>query len=415
MSDKIRISLDDVNSLEVDQKLQQKNAVERTTEHYRQQVSSSMPSMTGSRGGGSLWYNSLIYMSVFGLIGGLLAWPVCEIAHQSMNGQLESLDRFANEVNLIDLDVSTGEISQTEYESRLERLKLKYEDNEYVALFFDESLNDFEKKSQLSQLLEGDKTSSFLSTLIFTSVAGMSIAGFLSIADAVVSKNVRQVIINGSVGLCLGMIGGIVVGLFIDTLYQALGGGAEGGMQLFARSIGWAILGFFLAIAPGVVMRSPKKLLVGLAGGFLGGLIGGGLFDVVGSVSGAAWLSRLVGLAAIGLIAGLGTGLIENVAKTGWMKVVGGMIAGKQFILYKNPTMIGSSPQCEIYLFKDVQVAPQHAAIRQVPLGYEIQDLGTQSGTIVNGAPINKVLLKNNDQIQIGGTAFSFQEKNKLN
>jgi hypothetical protein len=416
MSDKIRISLDDVNSLEVDQKLQQQSAVARTTEHYRQQVAPSLPSMAGHRRSTSIWYNTLFYMTIFGVLGGLLAWPACEIVWQSMNGQQESLLRFLGEANEIIIDTNIGEISEAEAESRFERLRLKYEDNEMVALLTDESLSDSDRESRLETLTDKSQSVSFISTLIFCAVGGMCIAVFLSVAEAVIGRNIREAVINGSVGLCLGMVGGIIVGLFLDKLYRAMGGGTgEGGVaaQVVARALGWAVLGLFLSVAPGIVMRSPKKLMIGLAGGFLGGLLGGGLFDLVGAATGTEWMSRLVGLVAIGAITGLGTGLIEHAAKTGWMKVVGGLISGKQFILYKNPTIVGSSPQCEIYLFKDVQVAPQHAAIRQVPQGYEIQNLGTTTSTFVNGSAISRVRLSNNDQIQIGGTTFSFQEKTK--
>jgi pSer/pThr/pTyr-binding forkhead associated (FHA) protein len=113
----------------------------------------------------------------------------------------------------------------------------------------------------------------------------------------------------------------------------------------------------------------------------------------------------------IGAFVGLGTGLIENIAKTGWLRVVAGLIAGKQFVLYRNPTYIGSSPQCEVYLFKDAQVRPRHAALHLVPGGFEIEDLNSGSGTFVNGAPITRVRLRNGDQVQIGSTCFVFQEK----
>ena len=73
-------------------------------------------------------------------------------------------------------------------------------------------------------------------------------------------------------------------------------------------------------------------------------------------------ISRLIALLAIGVVAGLATGLLENVVKAGWLKVTSGVIAGKQFILYRNPTYIGSSPDCQIYLFKDTQVGKRHAA-----------------------------------------------------
>ena len=116
-------------------------------------------------------------------------------------------------------------------------------------------------------------------------------------------------------------------------------------------------------------------------------------------------------IVAIGVIAGIGTGLIETAAKSGWLRVVAGLIAGKQFIIYKNPTCIGSSPQCEIYLFKDTRIGPRHAAIHTVHGGYEIEDLQSPTGTFVNGRPVSRVRLRNNDQVQIGATAFQFQEK----
>jgi proteasome lid subunit RPN8/RPN11 len=189
--------------------------------------------------------------------------------------------------------------------------------------------------------------------------------------------------------------------------------------QIFARTIGWAILGLFLAIAPGVVLLNMKRLAIGLAGGFIGGFVGGILFDAIAIITPeqdfveGAFLSRLVAITAIGAIAGLGTGLIELAAKTGWLRVVEGLIAGKQFVIYKNPTYLGSSPQCEIYLFKDPQVSPQHACIHAMPGGYDLEDLQSQTGTRVNGRTISRTRLRNGDRIQIGSTTLLFQEKQR--
>jgi hypothetical protein len=181
--------------------------------------------------------------------------------------------------------------------------------------------------------------------------------------------------------------------------------------QVMARAIGWAILGLFLSAAPGVVLRNWKRFGIGLAGGFMGGLLGGLLFDLIGRVTSSNLASRFVAIVAIGFIAGLGTGLIEKAAKTGWVRVIAGLIAGKQFIIYKNPTYIGSSPQCEIYLFKDPRVGPRHAAIHAVPGGYEIEDLRSPTGTFVNGKPVTRTRLHKNDQVQVSTTVFQFQEK----
>jgi pSer/pThr/pTyr-binding forkhead associated (FHA) protein len=117
-----------------------------------------------------------------------------------------------------------------------------------------------------------------------------------------------------------------------------------------------------------------------------------------------------VAILAIGVITGVGTGLIENAAKLGWLKVIEGLIAGKQFILYRNPSFIGSSPQCEIYLFRDNQVLRRHAALHMVPGGYEIEDLGTQR-TLVNNRAVRRLRLHSGDRIQIGRTRFAFHEK----
>jgi hypothetical protein len=152
---------------------------------------------------------------------------------------------------------------------------------------------------------------------------------------------------------------------------------------------------------------------VGLAGGFAGGVIGGLLFAPVAKMSGNAMLARAIATLAIGGIAGAATGLIENAAKAGWLKVIQGFIAGKQFILYRATTYIGSSPECHIYLFKDPAIGRRHAAVHIVPGGFDLEDLPLGGATFVNGRAVSRVRLRTGDQIQVGSTAFTFQEKVK--
>lgn len=354
--DKLKISWDDLSRPEVDQKVKQQELVNRAQQHYSQgggafaPVDPSNPyaaTQAAPVSAQSLWYNSLVYMSVFGFGGGLVAWMVLEAA------------------------IVAGGLGGGAREA--------------VLLF------------------------------MAMGVVGAAIAVPLSIADHVVAQNWRTALISGSVGLALGLLGGVLNLCIASLLYNALGGGDIGTpmvMQIFARGVAWSVVGLFLSIAPGVVLMNGKRFAIGLAGGFIGGLLGGVLFDVI-AIATNDTLSRIVGLTAIGLLSGLGTGLIELAAKTGWLKVVAGLIAGKQFVLYKNPTYLGSSPQCEIYLFKDPQVAPQHAALHQVPGGYDLEDLRSPTGTLVNGRKIARTRLKNNDLIQIGSTTLQFQEKAK--
>src|SRR5581483_6255042 len=132
---------------------------------------------------------------------------------------------------------------------------------------------------------------------------------------------------------------------------------------------------------------------------------GGLLFDPVALFTDSPQDARLVALVGIGVVAGAAAGLIENAAKTGWVRVIAGLIAGKQFILYRNPTYIGSSPDNQIYLFKDPKVGRRHAAIHLIGGGgFEIENLPLGDATVVNGKPITRARLRNGDEVRIGNT-----------
>jgi hypothetical protein len=246
----------------------------------------------------------------------------------------------------------------------------------------------------------------------------MFLALCLGIGEPLSERNLPRAVRNGALGAMLGLIGGISVSLFVDRVYRAAGGGGTADVQQFtirdvlARACAWGVLGLFLAAGPGLIMGNLKKIGSGLAGGLIGGAIGGALFDPVSSLAGPD-ISRLVALCAIGLLTGAGTGLIENATKTGWLKVTTGLIAGKQFILYRNPTYIGSGPECQIYLFRDPHVGRRHAALHVVPGGIELEDLPLGQTSIVNGHPVSRTRLRHGDQIAVGATTFLFQEKVK--
>jgi type III secretion system (T3SS) inner membrane Yop/YscD-like protein len=245
----------------------------------------------------------------------------------------------------------------------------------------------------------------------------MLIALSLSIAEPLIDHNYHGVAVNGAVGAMLGLFGGVIVSLFVDRLHHALGGSDAADLntvrQSIANAIKYGVIGSFLLIAPGLLMRNVRKLGVGLAGGFVGGVIGGLLFAPVAKLSGSPMLARALATITIGLLAGAATGMIENVAKSGWLKVIQGFIAGKQFILYRATTYIGSSPDCHVYLFKDPAIGRRHAAVHVVPGGFDLEDLPLGGATFVNGKAVSRVRLRSGDQIQVGQTAFTFQEKVK--
>lgn len=240
----------------------------------------------------------------------------------------------------------------------------------------------------------------------------MFVAIGLSTAESFMEQKYSQVVQRVCAAAILGVVGGFIGDFFAGRIFNFVLQGEKTIIKLFiARSLAWGIFGTFVAIAPGIMMRNLKKFYLGLIGGALGGLLGGLLFDPIAAITDSAVLSRMVGIISFGVLAGLAMGLLEEAAKQGWMRVVAGVIAGKQFILYKNPTVIGSSPKSEIYLFKDTSVMPIHAAIRQQGNTFYIENLDANGYTVVNGVPIVQQVLKNGDYINIGSTQFVFGVK----
>jgi hypothetical protein len=188
---------------------------------------------------------------------------------------------------------------------------------------------------------------------------------------------------------------------------------------MISRSIAWAILFIAVGLGPGIALKSKKMAMNGFVGGMIGGAIGGLLFDPInyfisgGTMMKSAGLSRAIGFTVVGACAGLMIGLVETLAKEAWLLMTAGPLKGKQFIIYRNPTLIGSSPRCDVYLFKDPAVTEVHAAIHLVRDGYELEDKATQSGTFVNNVQIKKKRLVNGDQIRIGSALFVYSEKEK--
>jgi hypothetical protein len=412
--DKIKIAWDDLNTRKVDQRLREQEALVR---NRKQAEMNPVTTQVERPGKSSIWFNSLFLMSAFGLLGGLLAWGGGEILRfredPKATAQIEM-----REIGDLAHRAQIGQMSPTDADTTIETLRTAYMSNPYFAILSDTNISKDQKDQRLRELDNREFLKNFIANLLSFGLCGMLIATCLCIAEPVVDRNLQGLLINGIAGAALGLIGGVIVSLFVEKLFSALGGGGTGVsyQQVLARSVTWGVLGLFLMVGPGIVMRNAKKLLIGMIGGLLGGLVGGALFDPVAAATGNnAHISRLVALIAIGVVAGLGTGLIENAAKSGWLKVTAGLIAGKQFILYRNPTFIGSGPECQIYLFRDPKVGRRHAAVQIVPGGFDLQNLPLGAETKINGKLIERARLHNGDVIQIGNTSFRFQEKTKGN
>jgi hypothetical protein len=184
------------------------------------------------------------------------------------------------------------------------------------------------------------------------------------------------------------------------------------------RSAAWACIGAAAGLGMNLVRSTRTQLRNSVIGGALGGAFGGLFFDPIDRFFGSSMFvtsaaSRGVGLIAVGLSIGVFVALVERLGRDAWLRVRTGPLAGKSFILYKSPSILGNAPQSDVYLYKDSEIDPSHAAIHRVGTTYEIEDLGTRMGTTVGGTKIRRRRLVSGDQIIVGGTVLDFEERQK--
>ena len=85
----------------------------------------------------------------------------------------------------------------------------------------------------------------------------------------------------------------------------------------------------------------------------------------------------------------------------------GGGMAGQSFQPGEGTTLIGRSPECDVFL-DDVTVSRRHAELRREGDRFVIRDLGSLNGTYVNRKRIESAVLEDDDEVQIGKYRLTF-------
>ena len=280
-----------------------------------------------------------------------------------------------------------------------------------------------------SAILEAEQSRAI--TLYVCGLIGL----FLGSVDGIVESNSRKL----WQGMLVGALGGIVIGnigfYFGNVVFNALGGNNDTldpslfgfVKRVVARSLGWAGLGLGVGAGASLWTRSATRIRNGAIGGLLGGFLGGFAFDILGNfihpvqmtlgasgVHDAGGPSRALGFTAIGAATGFFIGLVDELLKQAWVKVLAGKNEGKDFILSKPMNILGRDERSDVPLYGDISVGAQHAAIRADGKRHVLLDAGTPTGTVVNGQPVAsgaELLLRDGDMIQIGTHRILFREK----
>ncbi len=238
------------------------------------------------------------------------------------------------------------------------------------------------------------------------------------IAESTVERSLRKALLRGVLALPLGLVLGFVFYFMANMIYSVgLGICYQAGAQTFrnpavwiARGVAWMVFGAAGGIVYGIVGQSSKKGYYGVLGGLIGAGIGGVIFDPITMLTKGAALSRCVGFGLVGLSTGVAMGLVESALKDRWLYVTSGPLAGKQFILYKSETSIGSRQESDIYLFKDPNIRPRHAQIQITGARVQLRATGPVHWA---GQLIKTRVLQDGDLLQLGRYTFRYKEKHR--
>ena len=240
----------------------------------------------------------------------------------------------------------------------------------------------------------------------------------LGVSESIVERSVRKALLRGALALPLGILLGFIFDMMAETIYGfGLRAISEVGAQTnrnpavwIVRGFAWMVFGAAGGVVYGIVGQSTKKGTYGVLGGAIGAGLGGVVFDPISMATHVGWVSSAVGFALVGMATGIGMGLVESALKDRWLYVVAGPLAGKQFILYKSETSIGSRQEADIYLFKDPNILPRHAVISISGARVMLHAAGSM---LWAGQPVHGRVLQDGDLLQLGRYAFRYKEKHR--
>lgn len=259
-----------------------------------------------------------------------------------------------------------------------------------------------------------------LEAAIFSAIIGGFIGAVMGLGEGIYYGSKEKAIKYTLAGLGIASAIGLVGGYIAQIMYTNLLIGTDEYTPLvymaFVRAIGWTVIGLGVGIAVGLIKPERMRVINCSIGGMVGGFIGGFAFDFISratimSENDTGTVPRAVGIIVLGILIGLGIGLLEQFAKSAWLKVIRGEFEGKEYLVFAGTTSIGNSGKNTIVLFKDKLVAPFHCEIILEANRYVLVDKGTPMGTVVNGMHVTRHVLKQGDAIALGNSVLIFNTK----
>ncbi len=260
-----------------------------------------------------------------------------------------------------------------------------------------------------------------ISVVFFGAMIGL----LLGVADMIASGAQAQWKRVVGYGLLIGAVAGFVGLSFGSAVFgwfysDNVNNPVRFLVNTFARALGWAFIGALAGCADGIRKWSGRTIRNGVIGGFIGGLIGGTVFEAAVYlfvfVPRPAVVSRLLGFLITGGLIGLFIGLVQQLLKEAWVRIVLGKNEGREVLIDKELTTIGRSELSDIGLFGDMSVAKNHAVVVAAPGGgYLLRDVSDLPGTVfVNDRKAQRgedMPIRGGDTIKVGNKTLLFFER----
>ena len=250
----------------------------------------------------------------------------------------------------------------------------------------------------------------FLKDALLGAMVGVCIGGAIGAVDGLtLSRSWRRLGRGVLLGSLIGLVGGLVGLVIGEAIFKLAGGG------VWPRAIGWALFGLLVGTSEGRAQRSRAKTSYGAVGGLLGGLVGGSTYERLSTLLRAVTHDRelsltvgsAVGLIILGACIGSLIGLVEDILRKAWLKVVLGRLEGRTFTLTRQETRLGKADDCDVVLLGDEGISPHHAVIEQTQKTFVLRPL--EQPVLVNRQPVGQShLLQHGDRIQLGKTQMIF-------
>ncbi len=250
-----------------------------------------------------------------------------------------------------------------------------------------------------------------LNGVVVGALAGMLIGAFEKFDE---TSSLVPTLLGAFVGLVLGGIGGTAGTVLAQLPFQTIA--PSGTAQYLFTGIGWAIFGLGVGLTAGIATFTLKKVLYSTGGGFLGGLAGGGAFILLLIFSPLTLFTRALGFTLLGACVGLLIALAIIVGTEGQLRVVRVRTRdeGRRVqIIGQRKIAIGSAPDDDLRIQYDQTVPAHHAEVRREGKKLVLHSRDSASPALVNGQPVLKHVLANDDLIRVGQTLIQFTEMRK--